>query len=230
MQPVGPGRPSPGNRNGIGSGIQDSEGFGLSNRRTRRGKKAVTGPTCLGFHRRSSGARSPADIAIRPCRAICLKASLPQASLLAHHQYRRTPTPIATPGTTIDRWAEDHSLREGEAKSGRPGTSIETTREMAHKITPSGCASHDGENRPLRCQTRNQLSASLANLLRLPLPFGPMSIRCVWSRVTICQLHTVGLDYKLIREIPSKIVMGYGVLNQSQGGICSGRMPRVPQE
>ena len=45
---------------------------------------------------------------------------------------------IAIPGITTNRWADDHSLSAGDAKSGRPGSKIDAARDIAHRITPNG--------------------------------------------------------------------------------------------
>ena len=156
----------------------DPESSGSWNRRSRRGRNADTGPTCLGSRARSSGVRSPAGMAIRPWSAICRNASRALASFPAHHQNQRTPTPTAVPAIPTSGWARSHSLSAGFARSEKTGR-IETARGIAQATHPDRCESPDGENQPLRCQTRNRLRGSLTSVFKRPQSFGPMSLRPV---------------------------------------------------
>ena len=175
--------------------MRDPGSSGSWNRRSRRGRKADTGPTCLGTCARSSGVRSPAGMAIRPWSAMCRNALWALALLMAHHQNQRTPAPTAVPTMPTSGWASSHSLSAGLARSERIGR-IEAAREIAQGTHPDTCESHDGENQPLRCQTRNLLRRSLTSALKRRQSFVlfghnvrfASSLRCVQIRM-LSQKH-----------------------------------------
>ena len=113
-------------------------------------------------------------MAIRPWSAIPRNASRALASRAAHHQYPRKPTQITIPGITINGWANNHSLGSGFVKSERTGR-IETARGITQATHPERCENHDGENQPLRCQTRNRLRGYFMSAFKRLQSFGPIA-------------------------------------------------------